>query len=467
MADSALRNVKSSSKNRNERLGILYEGQNPLRDQGATNQTTSTTNISIPHSRLDVLDEHTCAVKDCHRVFKYGNQLQQHVKITGHKAFRCQCGKGYTKLCSLTRHIKEKVEKPQYQCPLLIPRLCDRFDLRRISHLKNHLLKFHEKTPEEVVAILRPLRKDKRAAKSTEASTRTTVTTDRPAGQIAAPSDSPVLSQPTGVSLADRTGFSAFQPGAAISNLALHTGPPTVCCLSPQGTNQPLLTISSATGPTTEVPSSSAGPCYVNPAGWQSASAFSDLTIASDYLDVPAGGHTANQLDFSYCDVTLPAAGPSAYLTEPFGNIATDMTIQPNVLHGYGGISPGSLSAQQVDFGGRTTGVYQGNQLQQHVAPGAAFQGFPPAQAGSPPQYRQLNYGAMRTQQVPFFSMAPHSVSAGPAEYSTFINDDFGMSMVEYPNTVAGRFVQYLGGEDNVGEFGNFDTSGFSNTGSF
>lgn len=118
---------------------------------------------SIVHTQATLTEPHTCAEEGCHRVYSNGSKLQEHAKVTGHKAYRCVCSKSYSKLCSLGRHIDETRDdgEGKYKCPEC-PKGMQGF--KRLNHLEQHLRSRHKQTAKEVKAILFPFRKRKTTA---------------------------------------------------------------------------------------------------------------------------------------------------------------------------------------------------------------------------------------------------------------------------------------------------------------
>lgn len=180
---------------------------------------------SIVHTQAILDEQHTCAEEGCHRVCSNGSKLQEHAKVTGHKAFRCVCGKAFSKLCSLSRHIEETRDEDgqgKYRC-------CHCLwgkSFKRLNHLEQHLKTKHLHTAEEVEAILLPFRKRKtRASKSA-------LTTGPAAKQDAAQEGhSPMkqLDSLVGNTAGARTAFlavttSAIAPGQDASITALTDG---------------------------------------------------------------------------------------------------------------------------------------------------------------------------------------------------------------------------------------------------
>lgn len=120
---------------------------------------------NIVHSRAAFKEPQTCAEEGCYRVFSNGNKLQEHAKVTGHKAFQCICSKSYSKLCSLGRHIDESRDDGdgRYKCPKCPLKWypTEVLAFKRLSHLEQHLRARHRQTTEEAKAILLPFRKRK------------------------------------------------------------------------------------------------------------------------------------------------------------------------------------------------------------------------------------------------------------------------------------------------------------------
>lgn len=169
---------------------------------------------SIVHTQAAFKEPHTCAEVGCHRVCSNGSKLQEHAKVTGHKAYQCVWSKSYSKLCSLGRHIDESRDdgEGKYQCPICTledsnwPTTC----FKRLTHLQQHLW-IHRQTAEEVEAILLPFRKRKiRASKST--------LTAGPAGEQEPPQKGPSPTEQSdslvGSTAEARTAFLAIKTGA-------------------------------------------------------------------------------------------------------------------------------------------------------------------------------------------------------------------------------------------------------------
>lgn len=131
---------------------------------------------NVVHYHAIFRKAHTCAVKSCGRVFSNSSELEKHAKVNSHKAFQCICSKGFSKLCSLTRHIDESCSDAvgKYKCPLKRLEQWRRgwpctASFKRINHLEQHFRgkiewDCHELTDEEVEALLSPYRKRKPAA---------------------------------------------------------------------------------------------------------------------------------------------------------------------------------------------------------------------------------------------------------------------------------------------------------------
>lgn len=164
---------------------------------------------SIGHTQAAFKELHTCAEEGCRRVCSNGRKLQEHAKVTGHKAYQCVCGKCFSKLCSLGRHLDESRDdgEGKYKCPN-----CKSVrGFKRLNHLEQHLHAWHRVTDEEIKAVLLPLRKRKtRASKSA-------LTTGPATKQDAAPKAPSPKEQPdsfVGSTAEARTAFLALTTGA-------------------------------------------------------------------------------------------------------------------------------------------------------------------------------------------------------------------------------------------------------------
>lgn len=92
------------------------------------------------------MDTAVCGV--CFCPFKKNNQLEQHATKNKHKAYICTCGKGFTKLSALRRHIEESTQAREHQCPL-----CDN-KFKRPGHVEQHLRLIHKKSNDVIKSLL-------------------------------------------------------------------------------------------------------------------------------------------------------------------------------------------------------------------------------------------------------------------------------------------------------------------------
>ncbi|KUI59457.1 Nutrient and stress factor 1 [Cytospora mali] len=84
--------------------------------------------------------------------FQTSNKLEKHAHDEKHQAFRCACGKGYTRLSTLDRHIKEALEPRRYECPC-----CDYPLFIRLGHVEQHLRSVHQVSKKAAIeALLTP-----------------------------------------------------------------------------------------------------------------------------------------------------------------------------------------------------------------------------------------------------------------------------------------------------------------------
>lgn len=444
------------------------------------------------HSRLGFPDEHACAVKDCLRAFENSSKLQQHASKTGHKAFQCRCSKAYTKLCSLTRHVKEAVEKPQYNCPV-----CEALNYRcysalvRISHLETHLRKIHKKTPAEVKAIVRPLRKRKPAVTSPSDNTSN------------APADStitPVTCDQTGATLSGLAALGTSVDGNHVEQIGLAVTTTSILPVNPAAYEFPS-SGSFVASPTTGLPLSADAP-LVNLVGWPSATGYVDA-MAPGFPAGPVDGltgirnvfglHTtstqpassygygqtifgemsAQQSDFSGHSAGVLPGSTLQHPAAPSGAIAGLRPLLPAPSSGYGQSGHGGMYAQP-GMSSAATAFYPGNQADYYAVPGATFATIQPIlQAPSPLGYGQIAHGGMYAQQNAFPVLAGgYNMAANPAGYLAAAPNNLGVNAAGFPTNGVCVFGQGLaamssaaaGGEaafDLVGDYITDDFNGF------
>lgn len=91
--------------------------------------------VFIQHVRVLFSEQHTCAV--CAMPFSKNQDLEQHSSALSHPAFRCACGKQFSRASCLTRHINSHVGT-KYQ-----REWCDNKSFPRLDKLRDHLRAFH------------------------------------------------------------------------------------------------------------------------------------------------------------------------------------------------------------------------------------------------------------------------------------------------------------------------------------
>ncbi|KAI0547603.1 hypothetical protein F4679DRAFT_586270 [Xylaria curta] len=96
----------------------------------------------VLHGRVELTHQFACI--ECYAVFQNNNQLWEHGKSTGHRPYSCDCGKTYSKLYALTRHLSvTNGVGAKYSCPL-----CTKYDgengFNRRDHLQQHLRELHK-----------------------------------------------------------------------------------------------------------------------------------------------------------------------------------------------------------------------------------------------------------------------------------------------------------------------------------
>lgn len=382
------------------------------------------------HSRLHLDNEHTCAVKDCLRVFENGSKLQQHASKTGHRAFQCLCDKAYTKLCSLTRHIKEAVEKPQHKCPLFVSDCkAPRWNLRcysshldnkvyaRISHLEAHLVKIHKKTPDEIEALVRPLRKNKSSKGGFPADVARAVTTTalgNDAGTfLSAPS---AVSQPVGdyrLSGTNPAGvllntITASQSGVTTTTAGISIGDQAGYQLAQSSSVDAIRS--------TGLPQLSTGAQSMSAASWLNGDGRVDL-IAAGAGAGPTCVPTTGQNMLDYENMAFVANDQNTYAIATADGIPSNTAIQHTSFSGYYQSYLDNMNAQQGGLSALSAGVVPWHQLQHPAAPGGAFVGIPQASLLGYGQTTTLD-DAIGQQGMSFGSAAPAAgYPSHPAAY--------------------------------------------------
>lgn len=436
------------------------------------------------HSRLSFPDEHTCAVQDCLLAFENSSKLQKHADENGHKAFRCQCDKAYTKLCSLTRHIKEAVEQPRYECPVEshwegpkspFRSACRYIGHVRLGHLEAHLRNIHKKTPAEVEAIVRPLRKRKLAVtpppSTNNASTLNDATTTAvTCGQHGAtPGDSAALSNPVGDNSVDLVDVHSSQLGAVALEQAgpavTTTGfPPPGSLIPYQSFPMGIFGVAHMNGN----PTFPASDRFPSPVLWSSTTGYGNAMatgVSPGPVDVLAGTQDAFGL---YNTSTPPAPGygygqanvgdmtwqqsecfghgagvfPENPLHNPVvqnGLFTGSRPLVPAPLSGYDQLGHVAIDAQQGVYA-VPPAFYPGGQAGYYAAPGGSFAALPPMQPAPLIGYGQAAHGGMNAQQNTFLGLAGgHNMTSGPAGYpSAALHHNSGVGAAGYCATGGG-----------------------------
>lgn len=134
------------------------------------------------HSRVEYHLSHTCAA--CSTSFPRNYQLEQHAAKDQHKAYLCTCGKGFTRLSALKRHIEESRQAREHRCPL-----CDT-EFKRPGHVEQHLQLIHQMSKDAIKDLLNA----KKSQSHQEPVQATTVSTGVPVtGSMDAPAGYPPL----------------------------------------------------------------------------------------------------------------------------------------------------------------------------------------------------------------------------------------------------------------------------------
>ncbi|KAI1739469.1 hypothetical protein F4680DRAFT_421684 [Xylaria scruposa] len=117
-------------------------------DPGALENLEEYPAVPTSHGRLEFLPPFACIV--CFEVFRNDNQLLEHGRNAGHRPYSCNCGRTYSRLYALTRHLSSRSVASvtgsvgaKHSCPL-----CTKYDgesgFNRRDHLRQHLRVFHK-----------------------------------------------------------------------------------------------------------------------------------------------------------------------------------------------------------------------------------------------------------------------------------------------------------------------------------
>jgi hypothetical protein len=92
------------------------------------------------HNPIQLDPTHTC--QDCLAQFATQTGLSNHAAQTQHSPYRCTCGKTFSRLDVLTRHLQGYERPPRYACPH-----CSKYRgnnaFHRMDHLTQHLRGYH------------------------------------------------------------------------------------------------------------------------------------------------------------------------------------------------------------------------------------------------------------------------------------------------------------------------------------
>jgi hypothetical protein len=80
--------------------------------------------------------------QECNFQFPNRSLLDKHAKETQHAPYRCKCGKGFSRLDVIGRHIQSSLATNSYPCPYCKKHRGSRAFVRR-DHLTQHLRGYH------------------------------------------------------------------------------------------------------------------------------------------------------------------------------------------------------------------------------------------------------------------------------------------------------------------------------------
>lgn len=113
-----------------------------------TDSAAKTRSQPFEHSRIDSHAANTCAT--CSNSFSNNSQLEQHAAKFKHGAYLCICGKAFSRLSALRRHIEESPQVYEYQCPLCH----DTKSFKRRDHVEQHLRLVHRVSRDAIKDLL-------------------------------------------------------------------------------------------------------------------------------------------------------------------------------------------------------------------------------------------------------------------------------------------------------------------------
>ncbi|TRX88198.1 hypothetical protein FHL15_010887 [Xylaria flabelliformis] len=116
--------------------------------------------IQASHGKVEFFLPFTCF--GCLRVFRNNSKLLDHGKAADHHPYACFCGKTFSRLFSVTRHLSSREVAsvagsagPRHPCPL-----CTKYDgeygFNRRDHLRQHLRVFHKLDNKGMESIMGP-----------------------------------------------------------------------------------------------------------------------------------------------------------------------------------------------------------------------------------------------------------------------------------------------------------------------
>ncbi|ROW07433.1 hypothetical protein VMCG_03732 [Cytospora schulzeri] len=126
------------------------------------------------HTRGQYTQETSSSSSPCHTRVRASSGLEENGRSERHRPFLCTCGKSYTRLFSLNRHLKKVTEPQQYQCPW-----CENPSVYTCKEdVEAHLRSIHQVCKKTAIdALLRPqkaaTRKDSRRRNAGDALTST------------------------------------------------------------------------------------------------------------------------------------------------------------------------------------------------------------------------------------------------------------------------------------------------------
>lgn len=251
---------------------------------------------SAHHSRVESDLPHTCTA--CSASFPNNYQLEQHATKNKHKAYFCTCGKAFTKLTALKRHVEESTQAREHQCPL-----CDK-EFKRPGHVEQHLRLIHKK-PKDVIKDLLSAQKLQQPQQLRQASTASTAGCTT--GFMDAQADHPIAN-PGGPWTFGPIDFSAPAPAGYPSSRPVDSSAFLSDFLAPAPGH---ITGAPAFAPRSFMTQAPVLPTYPTyPAGAVAAQTGFPANPASDFIGYPAA-HSDGNLDFFNVDLASVFVNPA------------------------------------------------------------------------------------------------------------------------------------------------------------